>query len=87
MTAVRWKRAALDELADLWNRAESALRGEITQAANEIDHRLKADPRQEGESRPRGRRILFVLPLGISFRVSADGNTVWVLHVWQARRR
>ena len=87
MFRIRWQRRALDELTDLWTQADSALRQAITAASHTIDQRLQADPNNEGESRSRGRRIGFVPPLAVIFRVEADGQTVSVLQVRLLGRR
>jgi len=87
MFRVRWKRSAVNELANLWIRADSVQRQAITTASHLIDQRLQADPYAEGESRPGGRRVLLVAPLGITFRIEADGQTVSVLCVWLFRQR
>ncbi len=83
MFRVRWKRSALNELAALWTAADSQGRRAITAATDLIDRLLSADPANEGESRPNGRRILHVPPLGILFRVDAAQNAVRVLQVWR----
>jgi hypothetical protein len=83
MFTVRWKRSALNELAALWTAADSAQRQAITAASHRVDQLLANDPQNQGESRPRGRRILFVPPLGIIFRVDASTQVVFVLHVWR----
>lgn len=82
-----WEANALDELADIWSRAASIERRRITSATVEIERRLGGDPTTEGESRPRGRRILFSPPLGVTFRVKEDLDTVFVLRVWHVRHR
>jgi hypothetical protein len=87
MFRVRWERRALDELTDLWTQADSSLRQAITTASHIIDQRLRADPNDEGESRAKNRRIMFVPPLAAIFRVEADGQTVSVLQVRLFRRR
>lgn len=86
MFRVRWAEAALDELAALWLQADSALRETITAAAHQIDQQLQANPYGLGESRPEGRRVLFFYPLGVSFRVEQDEQTVSVLHIWRFQR-
>jgi hypothetical protein len=60
MYQVRWLQSALDELADQWLRATSEERQAITSAAHAVERRLAEDPVEEGESRPKGRRITFV---------------------------
>jgi hypothetical protein len=66
---------------------DSALRGSITTSSHQIDQRLRADPQNEGESRPNGRRIFIMPPLGVKYRVEVDGKTGSVLRVWLIRRR
>jgi hypothetical protein len=85
MFRVRWERRALSALADLWTRADPSLRQAITAATHQIDQLLSTDPLGQSESRPGGRRILFVSPLGITFRIEGDGQTVSVLRVWLFR--
>jgi len=87
MFRVRWERRALDALTNFWTLADSTLRQALTAASNEIDRRLQRDPHNEGESRPRGRRLLFVSPLAVVFRIEKDGQTVSVLEVRMFRRR
>ena len=86
MFRVRWARRALDELADRWAQADSALRKALTAASHTIDQRLGRDPLNDGESRSRGRRLTFVPPLAVIFRVENDGQTVSVLNVRLFRR-
>ncbi len=87
MFRVQWLQTALDQLATAWVNADSTLRAQITRATQQIDHSLQTDPLQDSESRPGGRRVLFVAPLGILFRIEADGQTVSVLRVWLFRRK
>lgn len=87
MFRVRWARRALDELTDLWTQADSTRRAAITAASHAIDQQLRSDPIGQSESRPGGRRILLISPLGITFRIEADGRTVSVLRIWLFRTR
>jgi len=82
---VAWVRAAEGDLADLW--LDPSSRQAVGNAANEIDRRLQDNPEHEGESRPLGRRILFVAPLAVTFRVYPDDRMVRVLEVWRFRMR
>jgi hypothetical protein len=84
---VRWEGTALNELATLWTQVSSGMRRLITRASHQIDRQLQGDPFGSSESRPGGRRILFLPPLGTLFRVEADGQTVSVLRVWIYRKR
>jgi hypothetical protein len=85
MFTVRWKRSALNELADLWVKADSAVRQSITAASQGIDQQLKDDPENQGESRSGDLRIFFLAPLGITYEVDNQTSTVYVLHVWLFR--
>jgi hypothetical protein len=84
MFRVEWLQAALDQLAAIWLQSDQALRQTITQATHRIDQLLQRDPRNAGESRPGGRRILFESPLGALFRI--DVNTATDLRIWLFRR-
>jgi hypothetical protein len=84
---VEWLQSALDELATIWTQADSVRRQAITAASHTLDQRLRNDPFNEGESRPKGRRITFVPPLAVTFRLEFDGQTVSVLQVRMFRQR
>jgi hypothetical protein len=87
MFRIDWLQSASDELARLWTQADSVLRQALTAASHEIDQRLQNDPNNEGESRLKGRRITFIPPLVVTFRVEADGRTVTVVEIRLFRRR
>ena len=87
MFRVEWLQSALDELAAVWVPAGSALRQAITTAAHEAELQLQRNPEEEGESRPRGDRVHFALPLGINYEVEVESRTVVILHVWCIRPR
>jgi len=82
---VLWLPDAEQELAAAWLQAANRLA--VTQAALAIDQALALDPENLGESRPAGRRIAFVPPLGLRFRVLRDQSLVEVLHVWRFGHR
>ena len=82
MYFVRWSARATEMLARLWNGGDSSLRTYLTLAASEIDRQLARDADNCGESRTRGRRVLFVWPLGVLYRVLPDGKTVRILKIW-----
>lgn len=84
---IRWAKAAVNELTDLWLQADSNMRQRITKAADQVDRELIRDPIGKSESRANGRRIAFFPPLGVTFRIEADGKTVTLLHVWLFRKR
>lgn len=86
MTIV-WEESALDELAEIWLRADASERRRVTSAAADIERRLSRDPSDQGESRSHHRRILHSPPLGVIFRVKEASQSVLVLRVWHIRRR
>jgi ParE toxin of type II toxin-antitoxin system, parDE len=79
---VRWSKAALNTLASLWLQGDSSVRQAITDATRQIDNLLGADPLLNSESRTPRKRVLFVPPLGVIFRMEEDEKTVSVLKVW-----
>ena len=87
MFRVDWLESALDDLAAIWNGADSSLRKTITAAAHAIEQRLRANAPNEGESRLRGRRITFAAPLAVTFQMESDGVTATVLYVRLFRHR
>jgi plasmid stabilization system protein ParE len=44
MFQVIWRQEAVNDLAEIWNHGDSALRRAITQAAQSIDQALQEDP-------------------------------------------
>lgn len=80
---VDWSPDAERELADVW--LNSPDRGAVTKAAAVIDQLLERDPENQGESRLKGRRILFAAPLAVIYRLHADERKVIVLHIWRFR--
>ena len=81
---VVWVPAAEQELAQLW--MNTARRREVTEAAREIDSRLRLTPAEQGESRAHGRRILLV-PLGVTYEIFPEDRIVRVLDVWEFEER
>ena len=82
MFRVQYTEAANDALAGYWLTAPGALRREISQASHRIDQALQAGADTAGESREDPWRVLIDRPLGVSFRVEADGQTVTVARLW-----
>jgi hypothetical protein len=87
MFRIEWFQSALNELASVWTQGDAALRQAITAASQSIDQQLRNHPERQGESRDDGKRILFVPPLGFSFRVDSQQQLVSILHVWAFRQR
>jgi hypothetical protein len=61
-------------------------RAAITLAANRIDNLLSRNPFDQGESRPKGRRILVDLPLIVVFEIREQDRIVRVLQARRAKR-
>jgi hypothetical protein len=78
---VGWVPSAEQDLAELWNNAPD--RAAVTVAANAIDALLAHDPTSAGEGPEGGRRMLFVEPLAVGFRVDEANHTVTVYAVWR----
>ena len=87
MYTVQWARSALDKLAKEWINADSTGRWAITHAIGQIDDELQLAPHHVGESRPTGRRIIFVAPLGVVYKVISEDRIVHVLDVWRFQTR
>jgi hypothetical protein len=89
MFHVRWIQEALDDLTNIWLRADGPLREAITAAAHELEQELKADPYRKSESREQGdeERVKFVYPLGARFEIDLAQRRVWIMQVWRYRRR
>jgi hypothetical protein len=85
MDRVEWLQSALDELAAIWIQADSNLRRAITVATNSLERQLESDPFANSQPYSNGRRVLFSAPVGVTYRVAADGQHVSVIHVWIAR--
>ena len=83
---VRWGRRALDALARVWLDYPS-YRANITQATAATDQLLQEEPETQGESRDKGRRIVFVLPLAVIFRVDVVRREVRIVDVRIMRTR
>ena len=81
MFRVAWLQTALNELAALWLKADTALRKSVTTVTHQVDLALKTAPLEQGESRANGRRLMFAFPLAILFEVLSESSTVRVLHV------
>lgn len=77
---VVWTTNAERRLAELWM-SQPSLKREITDAANEVDARLRLNPLGQGESRVGSLRIMLVEPLIVDFEVVLDDQRVEVLNV------
>ncbi len=87
MFQIRWHIAPRNALAAAWIAADSPTRRLINSAVGEIEQTLRRNPFAAGESRRRGRRIIFVLPLAVVFRIEQDEKTVSILDLWPIRPR
>lgn len=77
--SVFWKKQAEDQLAEIWMTSQD--RAAVSAAADGLGRMLKTDPEQLGESRFGTRRIMFIPPLRVAFRVDEDDRTVWILAI------
>jgi hypothetical protein len=84
---VEWDQLPLDEVTVLWLAADTVGRKAITQACDTVDQQLSANPFANSESRYNNRRITFVPPLVVIYRIESDDRTVTVIDVRQIRRR
>jgi len=80
---VLWKKSAEDDLASIWLAADD--RDLITRTAGAIDEHLEQNAPSAGESRPDGKRILLMAPLGVKFQVYPQERIVRVADVWRFR--
>lgn len=87
MFRVQWLAEAVEELARIWTDADSTLRQAVTAATQALDEELRLNPFRQSESREDERRVLFLYPLAARIKVDLEQRIVWVLHVWQFRRR
>lgn len=78
---VSWQPAAEQQLAQIWNNASD--RGVVAAAADEIDRSLARNPHARSESRGGTKRIMFVFPLAIYFKVDDTKRQVAVYAVWR----
>lgn len=80
--SVTWLPAAEDELADCWLNAID--QSQIASAAYTVDQMLTLVPQEVGESREEGsdRRIVYVRPLGVVYKVFPSTFRVQVQRVW-----
>jgi plasmid stabilization system protein ParE len=77
---VVWEPPAERDLTVTW--LGSRMRHVVSRAADEIDAELERKPHDCGESREGGRRVMFVWPLGVSFKIDEDRQEVRIISVW-----
>jgi hypothetical protein len=82
MFSIYRSQEAMLPLQATWEQASEAFRSSILRASREVDRQLQVGPRSRGESRERGRRVLFVWPLGVLFEADEMTRIVRVLRVW-----
>lgn len=87
MFQIEWIDLATSSLAELWMKADSELRAEITSAIREIENNLKKDPSNVGESRRAGARVIVTFPLTVIFHVNVRTNVVLISEVRLHKRR
>jgi hypothetical protein len=81
-----WSEHALDDLADVWVSANPPVRERIETAVRRVNLILRDFLDEFGESRDKGRRIGFVEPLIVIFRIIRESATVRIDHVWRSRK-
>ena len=79
-----WVERAYDDLADIWVAVDVFTRRRIEAAITYLNAELQRDPWQVGESRSIvSRRMSFVGPIGVVFRIEDTTRTVRVNHIWR----
>ncbi|HTQ41083.1 MAG TPA: hypothetical protein VMJ32_19010 [Pirellulales bacterium] len=78
---VIWRPSAEQALTSIWLAARD--RSAVTSASSGIEIALQLNPNNVGESRSSGRRIMFIYPLAVIFRVIKKDMQVRVLKVWR----
>lgn len=76
---VIWVPRAEDQLAAAWTAA--ADRQAMSNAADEAERRIVADPHGAGESRGADERILFEPPLVVRWRVAPSVGVIFIVSV------
>ena len=77
---VQWSRRALEALAKIWidhNRHQA----QVLDAAANASRLLETDPHLMGESRDEDRRVVFVPPLAVFYRVDMRQQVVQIFGV------
>jgi plasmid stabilization system protein ParE len=80
---VVWRPDAERRLAEIWLAATD--HQAVTDAANQIDALLRADPTNGGEARDLGVRVLTRPPITVYFEVSEPDRLVTVWSVWSSQ--
>ena len=75
------------ELTTIWVDADPAARRALAAATNSLDQDRRAAPDLFGGSRGDAERVVFAHPLAVWIEIDHGRGLVWVLHVWQIRRR
>ena len=73
---VVWTKEAMDDLMEIWT--QSADRQAITKASDRIDAVLRRNPLGVGKAMVDDGRMLFEVPLAVTFRVSDADRLVTV---------
>jgi len=83
MHTVRWMPLATEQLLAITLSPNVVHRSQILRAVAEIDTLLANDPHEAGESRDGPRRVLFVPPLGVEYRIVGDDEEVQIVRAWR----
>jgi hypothetical protein len=76
-----WTPAAIQMLADIWNRAPD--RTAVAVAADEVDRELRVDPDTLGRPSFGNVRVFQRTPLAVEFEVNEPDRIVTVATVWR----
>jgi hypothetical protein len=68
------------QLAEIWLQAND--RERVSHAFNRIESLLKSDAQSLGRLHPSGWRVISLLPLAVTFRVSDDDRLVTIMSVF-----
>jgi hypothetical protein len=80
-----WSNEADEELANIWLRTSE--KDLVSRASAQIERELAADPTKAGESRSESTRVVFCLPLVVTFVLHPEQRAVQVTHVRAAWKR
>lgn len=75
-----WSEAAEEALVHLWTTATDS--AELAEAVNRMNELLSLEPHSQGGSREGLVRVLFVLPLAITFVIDDAQRIVTVTRLW-----
>jgi mRNA-degrading endonuclease RelE of RelBE toxin-antitoxin system len=78
---VVWRKRALNDLADIWLRAED--RQALTEAVDRVESKLAERPREWGDELCEGLFRIVAGPVRVLFTIEEPAKTVRVVRVWR----